>query len=55
MDRPPNLKPPVWTLENPPVPTPEPIAQPDEHGGRKDGMDPTRYGDWESKGMAIDF
>ena len=25
-----------------------------EHGG-PDGLDPTRYGDWERKGRAIDF
>jgi len=25
-----------------------------EHGGRA-GPDPTRYGDWEKKGLAIDF
>ena len=23
--------------------------------GRKDGPDPTRYGDWENKGIASDF
>ena len=23
--------------------------------GRKDGLDPTRYGDWENKGIASDF
>jgi|GEM_PF-1067031 len=26
-----------------------------EIGGRKEGNDPTRYGDWEFKGRAIDF
>lgn len=25
-----------------------------EYGGR-DGLDPARYGDWEKKGIAIDF
>jgi hypothetical protein len=41
-------------------------AQPDENsarnaeapveiGGRKDGLDPTRYGDWEKNGRCIDF
>lgn len=30
---------------------PEP---PVELGGR-DGLDPVRYGDWEKKGLAIDF
>ncbi|WIY27035.1 DUF1674 domain-containing protein [Parasedimentitalea psychrophila] len=27
---------------------------PKELGGR-DGLDPVRYGDWEKKGIAIDF
>jgi len=27
---------------------------PNELGGR-DGLDPVRYGDWEKKGIAIDF
>lgn len=27
---------------------------PKELGGR-DGLDPARYGDWEKKGLAIDF
>jgi hypothetical protein len=26
-----------------------------EHGGRKNGLDPTRYGDWEKNGRCIDF
>ena len=29
--------------------------QPKEYGGRKDGLDPTRYGDWEKNGRCIDF
>lgn len=29
-------------------------APPKELGGR-DGLDPARYGDWEKKGIAIDF
>ncbi|MCV2894824.1 DUF1674 domain-containing protein [Lentibacter sp. XHP0401] len=29
-------------------------ARPKELGGR-DGLDPARYGDWEKKGIAIDF
>ncbi|MBY5977864.1 DUF1674 domain-containing protein [Phaeobacter italicus] len=29
-------------------------SQPKELGGR-DGPDPARYGDWEKKGIAIDF
>jgi len=27
---------------------------PPEHGG-PNGLEPTRYGDWEKKGLAIDF
>jgi hypothetical protein len=26
-----------------------------EIGGRKDGLEPTRYGDWEKNGRCIDF
>ena len=29
-------------------------AQPPELGGR-DGPEPVRYGDWEKKGLAVDF
>ncbi|WP_424942597.1 DUF1674 domain-containing protein [Aliiroseovarius crassostreae] len=29
-------------------------ARPKEYGGR-DGPEPVRYGDWEKKGIAIDF
>lgn len=33
----------------------KPVADlPKELGGR-DGLDPVRYGDWEKKGIAIDF
>lgn len=33
----------------------EPEAQgPAEHGGPR-GPEPTRYGDWEKKGLAVDF
>lgn len=49
--RPPDLKPPANLSPSPPVPEPrEFVPDPQEraHG-------PTRYGDWESKGMAVDF
>ncbi|MFO1118023.1 MAG: DUF1674 domain-containing protein [Beijerinckiaceae bacterium] len=29
-------------------------ALPEERGGR-DGPEPVRYGDWEKKGIAVDF
>ncbi|ADK99773.1 DUF1674 domain-containing protein [Brevundimonas subvibrioides] len=32
----------------------EAAALPEEHGGPR-GPEPTRYGDWEKKGLAIDF
>lgn len=28
---------------------------PKEVGGRKSGLEPTRYGDWEKNGRCIDF
>ena len=48
-------------VEEPPVEEPEPIeeepapmAEGEEHGGPK-GREPTRYGDWENKGICWDF
>lgn len=31
-----------------------PDDRPHEHGGPR-GLEPTRYGDWEKKGLAVDF
>lgn len=28
---------------------------PPEINGRREGEEPTRYGDWEKKGLAVDF
>jgi len=28
---------------------------PTELGGRREGLEPVRYGDWEKKGLAVDF
>lgn len=40
----------------PEVQAPEPASTTvPEIGGRKDGPDPTRYGDWEKNGRCIDF
>lgn len=33
----------------------KPLDLPTELGGRKDGPEPVRYGDWEKKGIAVDF
>ena len=32
-----------------------PAAPLREFGGRKDGTEPTRFGDWEKNGRCIDF
>ncbi len=32
-----------------------PVDLPPELGGRKEGLEPVRYGDWEKKGLAVDF
>ncbi len=32
----------------------EAVKPPEEFGGR-DGPEPVRYGDWEKKGIAVDF
>ena len=52
--RPAHVRPPANLSPSPPVPEPEPIESQPEAGGRK-GPDPTRYGDWENKGIAVDF
>lgn len=50
--RPEHVKPPAYLSQNPPVPEPEPVKSEQEDPL---GLDPTRYGDWELKGIAIDF
>ncbi|HEY1605244.1 MAG TPA: DUF1674 domain-containing protein [Allosphingosinicella sp.] len=54
--RPPHLKPPQHWTKSAPAPQPEPLAeeQAKETGGPK-GQEPTRYGDWENKGICRDF
>lgn len=51
-ERPAHVTPPAYLSKATPVPAPEPLRPRD-----KDplGKDPTRYGDWELKGIAIDF
>ena len=50
--RPAHVQPPAYLSKNPPVPAPQPV---EPRGEDPLGKDPTRYGDWESKGIAIDF
>jgi hypothetical protein len=33
----------------------KPLSLPPELGGRRDGPEAVRYGDWEKKGLAVDF
>jgi hypothetical protein len=47
--RPKHLDPPDYLSKSPPVPVPAPGID------EKKPLDPTRYGDWEKKGVAIDF
>ena len=36
-------------------PEPEPETKPAKEIGGRGGLDPTRYGDWEKGGRAVDF
>lgn len=45
----PFAKPDHWS--NDPAPAPRAV----ERGEDPDGLDPTRFGDWEKNGIAIDF
>jgi hypothetical protein len=50
--RPDHVKPPAYLTPSPPVPEPELVQEPERDPM---GKNPVRYGDWESKGIAIDF
>lgn len=50
--RPEHVKPPAHLSKSPPVPQPDPI---DKRPSLHEERSPTRYGDWERKGIAIDF
>ena len=54
MKRPKHVKAPPYLSPSPPVPAAEPV-EPAPPAGEEDRLDPTRYGDWEKKGIAIDF
>jgi hypothetical protein len=55
MKRPTHLKPPSHLSKSPPVPEPERIEGAVAPAGEEQRLDPTRYGDWEKKGIAVDF
>jgi hypothetical protein len=50
--RPDHVKPPAYLSQNPPVP--QPAAKPEPKDDPL-GKNPVRYGDWELKGVAVDF
>ena len=53
-ERPKHVKAPAYLTPSPPVPEPEEAKAAEESGGPK-GREPTRYGDWENKGICWDF
>jgi len=55
MKRPRHLDPPARLSPSPPVPDAEPLDPPPPPAGENERLDPTRYGDWEKKGVAVDF
>jgi len=46
---------PAYLSPSPPVPMPDPLGKPPPPDGEEKKLDPTRYGDWEKKGIAVDF
>ena len=55
MKRPPNVVPPKHLSPSPPVPKPSTPGPTGAPAGEEQRLDPTRYGDWEKKGIAVDF
>lgn len=55
MKRPKRLDPPKDLSPSPPIPEPREIEAPEPPAGEETKSDPTRYGDWEKKGIAVDF
>ena len=48
-------KAPDYLAKSPPIPEPEAGGGSVLPDGEEQRLDPTRYGDWEKKGIAIDF
>jgi hypothetical protein len=55
MKRPKHLDPPATLSMSPPLPEPDPARDASAPAGEEHKPDPTRYGDWEKKGIAVDF
>ena len=54
MKRPKHVKAPTYLSPSPPTPKPQ-LVESTAPVGEEGRLDPTRYGDWERKGIAIDF
>lgn len=50
--RPDHVRAPDYLSKSPPVPRPDPVEKAPE---TQEELSPTRYGDWEHKGIAVDF
>ena len=55
MKRPRHLDPPSTLSKSPPLPPPDDADATEPPAGEEEKLDPTRYGDWEKKGIAVDF
>ena len=55
MKRPKHLHAPDYLTKSPPVPEAGSAQNAPAPEGEEDRLDPTRYGDWEKKGIAVDF
>jgi hypothetical protein len=55
MKRPKHMKAPAHLSPSPPVPKPGLLKSQEPPAGEETRLDPTRYGDWEKKGIAVDF
>jgi hypothetical protein len=55
MKRPKHLEAPGYLSPSPPIPEPDSVKEAAPPTGEEERLDPTRYGDWEKKGIAVDF
>jgi hypothetical protein len=57
--RPAHLKPPAYLSQSPPIPVSAEVSsgavKKRPRGEKEDRLEPTRYGDWEQNGIAVDF
>ena len=55
LKRPAHLDPPAHLSASPPLPKADSSDRAPPPEGEEQRLDPPRYGDWEKKGIAIDF